>query len=61
MHQYVYWYHPDKELEEDEIIKPINDPIRHVVANIHRLERSLIQYYMIVKEMVKIVQYLERR
>ena len=37
MHQYVYWYHPDKELEENEVIKPIN-AYKYVVNNIPKLE-----------------------
>ena len=37
MHQYVYWYHPDKELEENEVIKPIN-AYKYVVNNMNKLE-----------------------
>ena len=37
MYQYIYWYHPDKELEENEIIKSIN-AYKYVVNNISQLE-----------------------
>ena len=37
MHQYVYWYHPDKELEENEVIKDILFN-KYIVNNIPKLE-----------------------
>ena len=37
MHQYVYWYNPGREMEENEIMKPIK-PYKYVINNIDKLE-----------------------
>ena len=37
MYQYVYWYHVNKELEENEIMKPVN-AYKYVVNNMKKLE-----------------------
>ena len=38
MTNYIFWYNPDIELEDGEIIKPIN-PYKYVVNNIKTLEK----------------------